>query len=170
MVSLYIKQFKSKWFILFLISIIIMNIYFYRDYHSSGGTLENWLIYGNFITTFVNNAFFIFSLNRVKVFQNVKDLCSLRINDDKLINRLLTIALLNMIVYIVLCYSIVMYQFQLILNLKILIRYIFITVVMFMVYEILYIIVILDKRKFYLLFCPFIFNLVYHYIFVFKGF
>ena len=171
MVNLYIKQLKSKWFFLFITSIVMMNIYFYQDFHSSGTTLDSWLIHGNFITMFVNNAFFIFCLNRVKIFQNIKEPCSLRLDKDKLVNNLFIVGIINVIIYTILCYIIIsVYQFNLIQNTSILIKYIFISIIMFFIYEVLYIIVILDKKRFYLLFFPFIINLVFHYIFVIRFF
>lgn len=167
MVSLYFRQLKSKWFFLFIISIGVMNIYFYQDSQLSKIALENWIISGNFITTFVNNAFFIFSLNRVKIFQNINDACKIRIKTNKLVNNLFIIGLINVIIYVIFVYSIIVFvQFDFINNILILMNYIFFTVLIFLIYEVLYMIVILDKKKYYLLFCPFIFNLVFHYIFI----
>lgn len=148
MVSLYLKQLKSKWFFLFIISIIIMNIYFYQDSQSSGTTLENWIISGNFITTFVNNGFFIFSLNRLKVFQNINDACKLRIKANKLVNNLFSIGVINVLIYIVLVYGIIVFcQFYFIQNIVLLFNYILYTSIIFLIYEVFYIIVILDKKN-----------------------
>lgn len=168
MVKLYIRQLKSGWFFLFVVSVFMMNIYFCQDYIFSKVSLEHWLIYGNFITTFVNNAFFTFSIYRVKIFQNVIDICAIRLDKDKLANQLFKVGILNILIYFILCYTLIsICQFGLIQDIRMLLLYVFITIILFAIYELIYIIVIINKKT-CLLFFPFICNLIFHYIVILR--
>lgn len=167
MVELYFKQLKSKWFLLFIVITVFMNYYFFINSLTGDTTLENWIVFGNFITIFVNNSFIVYSLNRVKLFQNIYDLCLLRINKDKYTNKLILIGLINLSIYFIVVYClIIILRFHFIYNYILLIKYLFFTFMLFFIYEIIYIIVIMDKKKYFLLFIPFITNLAYHFIFI----
>lgn len=169
MVELYFKQLKSKWFLLFVVSILAMQVFYYQDYSSSGVSLESWIIYGNFVTTFVNNAFFIFCISRIKVFQSIKDMCIIRNSNDQWVNTLIKIGMIEDIIYIIACHMFTIFlHFSSIENIFGLFVYITITAILFMIYEMIYIIVILKKSNFYLLVIPFILNLGIHYLLVLR--
>lgn len=166
MVELYFKELKNKWFLLFLISLGVMVYLYNNDYMTSGVLFDCWIVYGNYVTIIVNNAFIVFCISRIRLIQNIYNLCAVRINKNSLINKLLIIGFIEVGIYIILFLIFGISMFSFVNSFIGFFAYLMIYFVLFMIYEMVYIVVVLDKRLSFLLICPFIINLVIHYIFI----